>query len=555
MAKSLSESKLKQPVFLIFILLIGFLFRFMNLKGDAPAGDISRSGVFYVDEGTYAHNVVNKALFGEWFLSDDYNAMSNVPVFSLVQYAIVRTFGVGLVQIRSGAILYSLLSLILIWVILKSVDSNAAIFAVILGAVNYFFIIYNRLALLENLLNLFLVIIAGLLFIYYHKKKSTWLIFATIFFVAGYFVKATVIFFLPVILIAIYLTNPFWKNRIFHLSVFIATLILLAIGCYYLWILPHKADWLYFQQLNISLKIPGSPIQILSNYARYFGNLKLFPFMPIIYTVFLFYLGSLVCNLFKREKLSFPEILFMTWAVSGILFLGFFEYSPPRFSLILMPAIISLVAMFLSRIGQKNFQLSRKECLIIITFVSIICCGQILFGIYRIVRDHHHFLSCYLPWLSLPCLGFLFWTHKSLLQKKNYWIFTCIIILNLIQVGHYNLTIKFSYYDAFKDMKFQMDQYPGEPKILAGDIAPLVATELKIKAVSIIFRPLSEKDRFLQQGPRFLILQDRLQLDRLKQKMPDYLSSVYLLKSYRIFKNYINKDNTYFYRINIFKNQ
>ena len=75
MAKPFSQSKIRTIALLLFILLIGFLFRFINLKGDAPAGDIFRSGVFYVDEGTYAHNVVNKALFGKWFLQDDYNAM------------------------------------------------------------------------------------------------------------------------------------------------------------------------------------------------------------------------------------------------------------------------------------------------------------------------------------------------------------------------------------------------------------------------------------------------------------------------------------------------
>ena len=175
-----------------------------------------------------------------------------------------------------------------------------------------------------------------------------------------------------------------------------------------------------------------------------------------------------------------------------------------------------------------------------------------MFGVYRIIRDHHHYLSCYLPWFSLPAIGLLYWTHKNLLLKKyNYWLLTSIIIISLIQVGYYHLTIKFSYYNAIKNMKFQMDQYPEEPKILVGDIAPLVATELKIKAVNIIFRPETEKNRFVQQRPTFLILQDRIQLDRLKQKMPDYLYDVHLLKSYRIFDNYVYNDNTHLFKIEI----
>lgn len=554
MKKSFLQSNFQQIALLILILLIGFLFRVINLTGDAPAGDISRSGVFYVDEGTYAHNVVNMALFGEWFLKDDYNAISNVPIFSLFQYAIVKAFGVGLAQIRYGGIIYSLLALFLLWLILKSLDSGAASIALILGAANYFFIIYSRLALLENLLILFLVIIAALLFLYHNTKKLIWLILATTCFAAGYFVKATVVFFLPVFLITIYLSSASWKIRLIHCSIFVIILAVLAIGTIQFWILPHQADWLYFQELNISSKLPDSPIQIFSNYARYFGNLKLFPFMPVTYTIFLSCLGYLIMCLYQKERISFAEIFFLTWALSGILFLGFFAYSPPRLSLILMPAIISLVSLFFSRMKQNDFHLAPYNFRFVMAIVALLSCSQMAFGIYRIIRDQHHFLSCYLPMLSIPVIGFLYWTNKKLLWKKYHSLFLISILsINLIQIGHYHFTIQFSYYHAMKDMKNRMDQYGAEPKILAGDIAPLVAAELKIKAVNIIFRPETERSRFVQQHPTFLLLQDNEQLIRLTQKMPDYLADVCLLKSYRIFNNYVNHDDSYFYRINWMK--
>ncbi|UCE06937.1 MAG: glycosyltransferase family 39 protein [bacterium] len=547
----LSESKVQQIALLVLTLLVGFFFRFINLTGDAPAGDISRSGVFYVDEGTYAHNVVNKALFDQWFLKDDYNAISNVPIFSMFQYAIVKIFGVGLAQIRFGGIFYSLLSLLLLWLILKSFDPDAAWIAFILGAGNYFFIIYNRLALLENLLILFLVIIFGLLFLYHKRQRLIWLVLATTCFVAGYFVKATVIFFVPVILITIYLTNPSWKMRLRHFIVFLTILFLLAIGGIYFWILPHQEDWLYFQQLNISLKLPDSPLQLVFNYARYIGNLKLFPFMPVTYAIFLYSVGWLIVNLIRKKEISFPEVFFMTWALSGILLLGFFAYSPPRFSLILIPAVVSLVAIFLTKMKQHNFYLPKQDAVLIVGIVALMCCSQIAFGFYRIIRDQHHYLSCYLPFLSLVVPGFLYWANKKLLQRKiSYSLLISIIVINLAQIGHYHFTIKYSYYNAMRDMKYQMDQYPKQPKVLAGDIAPLVATELKMKAVNIIFLPQKERNRFLYCCPAFLVLQDRKQLIHLQRKMPEYLADIQLLKSYCIFNNYINKDNTYFFKIN-----
>ena len=549
--KKFNSISINQSILIVLVLAVGFLVRYINLTGDAPAGDISRSGVFYVDEGTYAHNVVNKALFGRWFLQDDYNAISNVPVFSLFQFLMVKIFGVGLAQIRLGGIIYSLVSLLLLWVILRPYDSRAAIYALMLGSFNYFFIIYNRLALLENLLVLFLVVIAGLLFQYHQQQKSIWLILTTLFFVAGYFVKATIVFFLPVILVTIYLSNNTWKKRIQQIEIFFVTLLILIFIARYGWILPHRDDWLYFQQLNISLKIPHSPLQVLLNYARYFGNLKLFPFMPVIYTVFLFYVGILICRLYQRETISFPEKFFLTWTLSGILFLGFFAYSPPRFSLVLMPAIISLAAIFLSTARDQNFRQFHSKYLPVFIVVVFICAAQVAFGFYRIIRDHHHFLSCYLPLLSLLLIGLLYWvSKKKVLPKISSIIFASILIVQFIQIGNYHLAIRYSYFNAIKDMQAVMNQYPVKPDVLAGDIAPLVATELQVKAVNVIFRAETERNRFLSQRPTFLVLQDKKHLVRLQRKMPKYLWDVQLLKSYRIFDNYTHHDDTYFYRIN-----
>jgi len=542
----------RQTILAVLILLLGFCFRAMHLTGDAPAGDISRSGVFYTDEGTYAHNAVNKALFGTWFLRDDYNAVANVPVFSLFQYATMKVLGIGLVPIRLGAVFYSLVSLLLLWSILKAFDHTAAIIALVLGVSNYFFIIYNRLALLENLLILFLVIITGFLFRYHQRQKARWLMLATIFFVIGYFVKATIVFFLPVFLMTIYHTYDCWKKRIFQLAIFASTSVILVAVWVHFWIFPHFHDWQYFQQLNISQKFPNSLLQVLVNYARYAANLKLFAFMPVTYTNFLFYAAFLVIAFFKRRRLSFPELFFLTWAFSGILFLGFFAYSPPRFSLVLIPPIISLVAIFLSKLKQNqlDFRLLGRYLWLVLVIVGLICCVQVIFGIYRIARDHHQFLSCYLPLLSLPLLLVLFRANKILLpQKYAGMLLAAMLVINLFQIGQYHANMKFSCYRAIKDMQRFMEAFPGRPKVLAGDIAPFVATELKVKAVNIIFRPEAERQRFLRIRPNYLVLQDSRELKRLKQKMPVYLADIQLLKTYSVFNNYINDQDIHFYRI------
>jgi hypothetical protein len=306
---------------------------------------------------------------------------------------------------------------------------------------------------------------------------------------------------------------------------------------------------MYFQQLNISPKFPESLLDIFLSYVRYFGNLKLFGFMPIIYTVFLFYCGALFIRIFRKKQITFPEKYFITWAVSGILYLGFFAYSPPRFSLVLIPAIIVLVSIFLM---NYDFKLHHKSLIALIIVITIICTFQIIFGIYRIIRDQTHFLSCYLPLLSIPTIIVLILLKNDKALRKL--LLAGIITINLWQIGYYHFSIDFSYYNAIKDMEKLIKQYPGSTKVIAGDIAPLVATELQMKAVSIVFQPEKERARFLSQRPSFLVLQDNKYLLRLQEKMPEYLYDITLLKTYHIFKNYKTDEDTYFYRINVVGN-
>ena len=126
-------------IFLVLIAAAGV--RYIHLNGDAPVADISRSGVFYVDEGTYAHNVINKILFDKWFIDFDYNAITNVPIFSLSQYFLLKVLGVSLKSLRITGIIYSCLSILILWLLLKMQNISAASLALLLASINYFFII------------------------------------------------------------------------------------------------------------------------------------------------------------------------------------------------------------------------------------------------------------------------------------------------------------------------------------------------------------------------------------------------------------------------------
>lgn len=396
-------TKHQSIIILLIILLSASVIRIIHLDADPPAGDISRSGVFYADEGQHAFNAYYKIKCGSWFAKDDYNPVSNYPVFVGSDYLFFKMFGVRLNAIRLGAIIFSTFSLLIIWFIVREESHYTAIFAVALGAINFFALIFNRLALLENPLLCFSLLVL-LCIIKYNSsgKRALWLILAIVVFYFGFFIKATILFLFPILLIAVWKK---WKAG-YSVRTDIAIVLLqfggLAILTYFLWIKPHLADWQYFSSINLTGRITASPIAVVKNYCRYFGNLKLFQFMPVMYVIFIFQTFRTFYRIGKKQKVSLLEEYIALWAVLGILFLGFFEYSPPRYSVILLPAVFISNAFFFTR--PESTEISRSSFKIQCVLIFIISCVQITFGLYRILIYHQIYPSCFLPLLAVPLI-------------------------------------------------------------------------------------------------------------------------------------------------------
>ncbi len=537
---------------IVIILLLSAGVRFIHLCGDAPVGDISRSGEFYVDEGTYAHNVSNKIIFGKWFLDNDYNAISNVPIFSLFQYGLLKIFGLSLFSLRSTGIIYTIATLLLLWLLLRKYDQNLAYLVMLIGGMNYFLIIYNRLALLENLILLFLIIITIFLYLYHQRNSVNWLIAAIVFFWAGYFIKATIMFYLPLIFLVIFIRPVSRMVKMYHFFIYSLMTSFVLLIIYFLWISPHSIDWHYFEVRNIHYNINQSFLVFMTNYARYLSNLKLFQFMPITYSLFLFYLTYTFYEFILKKKLMFFEWFFSAWAICGFLFLGFFKYSPPRHSVILMPAIFVLAGIFILKLYRKEIDFSDKNKWILLAPVSLLSLSQILFGFYRVFIYKQNYLSCYLPLISLLLLPLLFRIIKNRFNTRitSVMIVLAILMLNVVQIYRYYSTIQFSYFKAIQDMKATMKTENASYIVLVGDIAPFLSVELHTKAVNIILKSDTEERRILDNRPNFLVLQEQKELQRLSEKLPQYFKEVELIKTYKIFNNYRNNDDTYLYHIN-----
>ena len=528
-----------------FLLLIALttaaLVRLPQIYGDPPGGDISRSGTFLADEGSYGSNALHWALTGEWYIPDGFNPAVNTPIFTMFEYALLRGFGVSLASIRYGSIFCGLITLILLYVSLRKIDRTAAVIAVFLGALNFPMIVYNRLALTENLFLCFLLGLALLLMSVLNRPNSTMLLLGFwLIFVLGYLTKALIPFFIVIYIFMTLQARPQNLKRQYFLSVF--SLVLFSAALWFFWISKYPDDWRYFQNLNIRQRISLNPVVILQNYARFIIHIKLFEFMPVIYTIALWMVLRRVSGLWSRKAMIPLEHFLIIWFLAGSLFLGFFSHSPPRYSLMLLPAILGLNGLFFSELlGEKSldgFQNERHLNLLILAGVILL---QIAFGFYRIFVYKQMYLSCFLPMLGI--LGWvIFWFFKKGQISTK---LTGIVLLSLIflvqgvQIFRFHDTMKFSMYKAMKNVaKIINQEKAADDIILAGDSAPLLAFELQMSAIDIMYQEPNLSRLITRLQPQYLFLEDPAELQRLRELMPNYWQNVTLLQQYRFLNNY-----------------
>ena len=82
---------------LLLVLVLAAVLRGMFPVADPPWR--TTVGIVWHDEGAWVHNARNQALFGAWS-QDAWNPMYLAPVFTALEYASFRTFGVGMWQAR-----------------------------------------------------------------------------------------------------------------------------------------------------------------------------------------------------------------------------------------------------------------------------------------------------------------------------------------------------------------------------------------------------------------------------------------------------------------------
>lgn len=347
-----------------YLILLGFLLlfglRLVHIEADPPA-DLSWSGGLFFDEGALAHNARNKVLFGEWEM-DEWNDFYYSPILTYIKWAVFSLFGVGLAQLRIVPVVFSWLTLWILYLTLRiTLKRSVAILGIFLLGFNYIYLMYNRIGLTETPFAFF----AALTLYFWqrglHERSLRYaggcMFFAGVSCFTVHIFK-TIFYFLPVPIVALILLWLIAGERAERRR------LLRLFGYFLAGMVVTMAIWIatfYYPNYD-AIHQAGTYVKILSiphSVSSFFENVVRTPFFsiflqtPVILILALGYLLHLIYLLFHhRTKLQPLDVFVSLWFLAHLFFFLGYSYRPTRYYVPIIPSMAVLAALGIMRILQ-----------------------------------------------------------------------------------------------------------------------------------------------------------------------------------------------------------
>ncbi|MFO7674923.1 MAG: glycosyltransferase family 39 protein [bacterium] len=344
------------PLALAAIVLVGLGLRAADLRADPPP-DLSWSFAPWTDEGLNAYSARSLVLHGAW-KTDDFFPFVVYPLFNLLVALAFRLFGVGFVSVKLVSLLAGLGSIVALYFLVRSSAGRlAGLIAALLLALCYPHVMYTRLGLVESLQVLFLLL-TGLCWA--KGLERPWALALSGLFAAGtvLLVKISALFVAPVMLVMLIVLavearrDPARKAGLgrdvglFFAGVGAAVAVWLAVV-----VLPHSRDYVTYvlrHSFESPAGHPADPAAYLLNTFTVGAASRLFPKLGVTALAGFLLLPGL--GLSRRPAFRY----LLAWFVFALLMLGWMNYRPPRYEVILLPPFIAAVAAGIARLIEDG---------------------------------------------------------------------------------------------------------------------------------------------------------------------------------------------------------
>lgn len=433
------------PAYLVLLALLGGLtfLRCWKLEVDPPQwvawGYTGQA--HYRDEAAKAHEARNKAKWGEWSLSeyDEYafwRAQSPAWVHGEAKW--FELFGVGVLQARMFVVAHTVLALaLLMWLALVRHGLPAALASGLLLGLNWPYLVYSRLALMEGALLSWLLVVTAMLSQLQRQPRRTalWAMLATAAMLVACTIKQTALLVVPAFCVTLTLLGLWaagqvaglddaeqpWHRRLLarlrrrEAQAALVAVATLALALAMLIFSPEYQERLAFNAEHFTVAREGSVFsRALETFIRGLVSLRiqlmfthLAPFMLWLATLELarlIYLENRRQRAALRDEPEPPRVgalegradpidLWMfAWAIFGLLANLASPHRAIRFQLIMLPPAAYLGAVLVARIWRHEWP-SRALAWGVRAGLGVI----VLLGSYSTLRSFHSWTSSRKP--------------------------------------------------------------------------------------------------------------------------------------------------------------
>jgi 4-amino-4-deoxy-L-arabinose transferase-like glycosyltransferase len=382
---------LQVPAAVIAIAAVAIALRTLFPAADPPW--YPSVGIVWHDEGAWVHNARNRALHGSWFVEGDaWNPLFIAPVFTILEYFSFAVFGVGVRQARLVSEVGGLASVLLLSLgVRRLAGTSAGLAAGALLATNYVYVMYNRAALMETTMVVFMV--AAWYCYVRAQERPAWGAAAGVCALMAFFTKAAAAFFVLALGIDALIGLIRSRNDVEQRASLwtLGGLVVGGLVALATFVAPNWQDYRFYNwQMSVTRK-PTYTLKALADRASWFPILHDLPtrmwFVVVAATLGLF-------SAFGRlGTLRAAERLLVLWILLGAFELLVHDVGNERRFIFFIPALIAIAAMLVSGPRDEGAamlaRVPRRRALVgapLVLFALYVAFGAIarLFFLYEI---------------------------------------------------------------------------------------------------------------------------------------------------------------------------
>ena len=529
----------KKGVGLALVLVLAAVLRTQHIKADPPTllPSLSGSAGIYFDEGIYCHNARNKILFGRW-ITDDWNPLVYNAPLTLIYYLGFRLFGISIVTVKAINIIFSLLGILLFYAGLRRyLGSGRSLALTALFAFDYYWLMYNRIGLLENFSALCFLLCFYLFVRSEERRRPVFFLGLTA--AVAVLSKYLFVYFLISTLLAV-AYRAWQRSDARSFIVFLAGVFTAWLPWFFGIYLPFRSTFINIAHGWEMLAFPRSIRQAWSNLLhnplpRYLQLMPVVGFLLVLFVAWtLLKLG--------RTRIRRPKdltIFIFLWIAGGVCSMGLLNYRPLRYYLPLMPALYLAVSILIRDrdwIRSKSrlfWPLAILPAVLFFSFFRFFVAGHSAFLVFPLVLRLLIFLSLVgiIMYIATPNAAW-----KTAIEAAVFVVMlSCSLYLYDTQFYRkptYNL----------EDASRFMETLPAGSAVM-GQEAPRLAMGTRFKTILAYDNWFNDKDPFKRFAPTHLLVFDKFnnaERDWIRRRFPQVVASLRLIRRFRVWDSTIS---------------